>query len=635
MNQGVKSGAQPVTELIPSATEVLQPFLNREEVVIVAPTQVWSSSDGDYGSAAIHGLYHADWRLVSSGRLRVDGAPVETAGVSRGERRLTVHSVARSLDDNTPDPRVVVRWERSVVPGQVTESVRVLNGLDEELVAPVELAFRIDFAPMQDIKAGLPVPVACEVRRDDDAVLASDGVRSLRISANSGRLEIDGNLITATVLLTVPARAQAEFRVELQVADTDAVVGPGQSPIAELPPTGDAALDRWAGQAVADCRALLLDAGQGAFVAAGTPWFLTLFGRDSLIAARFLLPLSVELAYTTLLTLAARQGTVTDDETGEQPGKIMHELRADVLELPGEGTRLPPVYYGTTDATALWIILLHDAWRAGLPEDAVADLFPTLRCALVWLRDHALVDGFLRYQDTSGHGLANQGWKDSGDSVRYADGTLATGPIALSEVQAQACLAVENGAALLEAFGENGSAWREFADGLRERFRAAFWVERDGDRFPAIALDGAGRPADTKTSNIGQLIGTTLLSPEEERVLADLLIEPRFASGYGLRTMADDESAYWPLSYHCGSVWTHDTAMAIDGLLRVGLTEHARILARQLVRAADAFGSRMPELFAGYGADEVSAPVAYPASCRPQGWAAAAVVPVHRALAGL
>ncbi|MGC3955050.1 MAG: hypothetical protein QM804_12540 [Propionicimonas sp.] len=176
------------------------------------------------------------------------------------------------------------------------------------------------------------------------------------------------------------------------------------------------------------------------------------------------------------------------------------------------------------------------------------------------------------------------------------------------------------------------SSWREWAAALRRRFRAAFWVERDGVRFPAIALDGDGVPVDSLTSNIGQLIGTTLLSPEEEATLAQLLLEPRFASGFGLRTLASDEAAYWPLSYHCGSVWVHDTAIAIEGMLRAGLVEPARELARQLVRAADAFGSRMPELFAGFSDTESSHPVSYPASCRPQGWAAAAVVPVHRAL---
>ncbi|MFT3888028.1 MAG: glycogen debranching N-terminal domain-containing protein [Arachnia sp.] len=613
----------------------LQPFLNEETVVIVAPTQVWSARSGDYWASPIHGLYHADWRLIRSGELRVDGRPIEVAGVATDPGRLVVRGLARSLDDDTPDPRVLVEWRRTVAPGAVEERVRVVNGLAGPARVPIELAFEVEFAEMQAIKAGAHRPAPISVRLVDGEVLASDGPRVLRLSARGAELAVTDNRVSACAVLEVPGRGSAEIAVAIEVADADAVVRPGAAEIADLPPSGDAALDRWAAQGIADCRALLLDAGQGPFVAAGTPWFLTLFGRDSLITARFLLPTSTALAAATLRTLAARQGTTTDPDTAEQPGKILHEVRAGVLEI-GDGVSLPPVYYGTIDATGLWIILLHDAWRAGLADDEVRGLLPALEAALGWLRDHGCPDdsGFLKYLDASGHGLVNQGWKDSGDSVRFHDGSIAEGPIALAEVQAQACLAAECGAALLDAFGGDGAPWRAWAEDMRARFRAAFWVEQGGVRFPAIALDGRGVPVDSKTSNIGQLIGTTLLSPDEEAELADLLVDPVFASGFGLRTMATDEGGYWPLSYHCGSVWTHDTAIAIEGLVRAGLGEHARVLARQLLRAADAFGSRLPELFAGLSAEEASSPVAYPASCRPQAWAAAAVVPVHRALTG-
>ncbi|WP_226996880.1 amylo-alpha-1,6-glucosidase [Tessaracoccus aquimaris] len=502
--------------------------------------------------------------------------------------------------------------------------------------APVELALEVEFVELQTIKAGQPVPVAVRFAEEAGAVTATDGLRTVRIAATGAALRLDGRRVVAEAAFEIDPHASAELSVAIDLRDPEAVVTTGVAAISDLAPSADASLDRWARQAIADCRALLLDAGEGAFTAAGAPWFFTLFGRDSLITARFLLPLSLDLAHTTLLTLAARQGTEIDPETAEQPGKILHELRAGQLEMPGEQISLPPIYYGTIDATGLWIILLHDAWRAGLSDDAVRGLLPALDAALGWLRDHGCPDesGFLKYIDGTGHGLANQGWKDSGDSVRFHDGSVAVGPIALSEVQAQACLAAENGADLLEAFGGDPEPWREWAEGMRRRFRAAFWVERDGVSFPAIALDGEGRPVDSKTSNIGQLIGTTLLSAEEERAMADLLVGPRFASGFGLRTMADDEAGYWPLSYHCGSVWVHDTAVAIEGMLRAGLTDHARDLARQLVRTADAYDSRVPELFGGQGLDEVSRPVAYPASCRPQAWAAASVVPVHRALVG-
>ncbi|MDF1487266.1 glycogen debranching N-terminal domain-containing protein [Tessaracoccus caeni] len=610
-----------------------QPFLNEETVVIVAPTQVWSARSGDYWSSPIHGLYHADWRLIRSGELRVDGRPIELAGVASGPGSLTVRGLARSLDDDTPDPRVLIEWHRTVAAGAVEERVRVVNGLAHAVRVPIELAFEIEFAEMQTIKAGRHVPAPIAVEMIDDEVVATDGPRVLRLRARGGQLSLRERRVSASVVLEVPARGTAETAVAIEVADADAVVGAGEGTIADLPPSGDAALDRWAAQALADCRALLLDAGQGPFVAAGTPWFLTLFGRDSLITARFLLPVSTQIAGATLRTLAARQGTVVDSNTAEQPGKILHEVRAGVLEV-GDGVSLPPVYYGTIDATGLWVILLHDAWRAGLPDDEVRALLPALHAALGWLRDDGCPDesGFLKYLDATGHGLANQGWKDSGDSIRFRDGSIAEGPIALAEVQAQACLAAECGAVLLDAFGGDGAPWRDWAEAMRSRFRERFWVEQGGVRFPAIALDGQGRPVDSKTSNIGQLIGTTLLSPDEEAALADLLVDPVFASGFGLRTMASDEGGFWPLSYHCGSVWTHDTAVAIEGLLKAGLRDQAKVLAGQLLRAADAFGSRAPELFAGLSADEASSPVAYPASCRPQGWSAAAVVPVYQAL---
>lgn len=612
----------------------LQPFLNEEEVVIVAPTQVWSDHSGAYGDKPIHGVYHGDWRLVRSGRLQVDALAPETAGVSRWRGGRVCFGLARGLDDDLPDPRVLTEWSRRVSPGRVTEAVAIRNGGEAVITTTVELSFEVEFTELQHIKADEPHPTGCRFETVAGGVHAFDGDRSLTLTTNRGRVTREGNHVRVAVDLTVPAHAREEFEVRLVISDAAAVVRAGESEIADLPGTGDAALDRWSRQALDDCRALLLDAGQGAFLAAGTPWFLTLFGRDSLISARFLLPVAPGLALSTLRTLAARQGTRLDPVSAEQPGKILHELRADELSIPEEGIVLPPVYYGTVDATGLWIILLHETWRAGVGDDQIAPLLGNLESALSWLRDFGCPgeSGFLRYFDESGRGLANQGWKDSGDAVRFSDGRIAEGSIALAEVQAQACLAAQYGAELLESFGRDGSEWRAWAAGMRERFRAAFWVERDGDRFPAIALDGSGVPVDSKTSNIGQLIGTTLLSPEEEARVAQLLLDPRIASGFGLRTMATDEQGFWPLSYHCGSVWVHDTAIAVEGMLRAGLTAPAQELARQLVRAAAAFGSRAPELFAGFSDLESSHPVSYPASCRPQAWAAAAVVPVHRAL---
>jgi glycogen debranching enzyme len=245
-------------------------------------------------------------------------------------------------------------------------------------------------------------------------------------------------------------------------------------------------------------------------------------------------------------------------------------------------------------------------------------------------------DGFLEYVDTTGHGLANQGWKDSGDSIQWNDGTLAEGPIALCEVQGYAYEAAMGGAALLEAFGRPGAAeWRAWAAALKARFADAFWIDDPAGPYPAVALDAAKRPVDSLTSNIGHLLGSGILTAEQSRLIADRLVSPELASGYGLRTMSSAAGGYWPLSYHGGSVWAHDTAIAITGLAREGHAEAAETLADGLLAAAEGFGYRMPELHSGDSAADTRSPIPYPAACRPQAWSAAAAVAVLSARLGL
>ncbi|HAM26790.1 MAG TPA: amylo-alpha-1,6-glucosidase, partial [Microbacteriaceae bacterium] len=372
--------------------------------------------------------------------------------------------------------------------------------------------------------------------------------------------------------------------------------------------------------------------------AAGAPWFFTLFGRDSIWAARFMLPLGTRLAGDTLRVLAGLQGTRSVAESAEQPGKIMHELRRGALEIPGENISLPPLYYGTVDATALWVCLLHDAWRWGLPGDEVRSMIPQLVAALEWMRDFgdADGDGLLEYIDSTGRGLANQGWKDSGDSVQWRDGTLADGPIALCEVQAYAFEAASHGAELLDHFGvEGGAEWRAWAARLKSRFNETFWIQDADGAYPAIALDSQKRAVDTVTSNLGHLLGTGLLDGRQAALVARRLVSPELNSGFGLRTMSTDSAGYWPLSYHGGSVWTHDTAIAIHGLSRDGFTAEAGALVSGLLAAASGFDYRMPELHSGDASSTFASPVPYPAACRPQAWSAAAAVSVLGSLLGL
>jgi glycogen debranching enzyme len=372
---------------------------------------------------------------------------------------------------------------------------------------------------------------------------------------------------------------------------------------------------------------------ESVFLAAGAPWFFTLFGRDSIWAARFLAPLGGSLAGDTLRVLASMQGTKVDDVSAEQPGKIPHELRRNTQRLGADQLTLPPLYYGTIDATPLWVALLCDAADLGMPDDEIRSLLPGLRAALGWMRDYgdADGDGLLEYINTDVNGLSNQGWKDSGDSVQWADGTLATAPIALCEVQSYAYEAATRGGALLERFGGDGTEWRAWAERLRARFAETFWVHDDEGDYPAIALDANKRPVDSLTSNIGHLLGTGLLDAAESALVAARLVSAQLNSGYGLRTMSTTSEGYWPLSYHGGSVWAHDTAIAIQGLARAGFVKEARELSEGLLAAAESFDFRMPELHAGDDRKSVSQAIAYPAACRPQAWSAAAAVAVYSA----
>ena len=252
---------------------------------------------------------------------------------------------------------------------------------------------------------------------------------------------------------------------------------------------------------------------------------------------------------------------------------------------------------------------------------------------MAWMIDYgdADGDGFLEYQDSGGRGLVNQGWKDSADGIRFRDGRIAEGPIALCEVQGYAYEAAMGGAALLEAFDLVGAdQYRLWAKDLATRFRARFWCEQGDDRYPAIALDGAKRRVDSLTSNIGHLLGTGMLSGDEELLIARLINSPALDSGLGLRTMATTDAGYAPLSYHCGSVWPHDTAIVIAGLVRAGLADLSAGLIEGLLRASVAFEQRLPELWSGEGR-----PVPYPAACRPQAWSAASAIVAARALNAL
>ncbi|MFJ4225684.1 glycogen debranching N-terminal domain-containing protein [Microbacterium sp. NPDC089695] len=615
----------------------LQPLLDQAVITLDAPTQVWSARDGRMGTSPIHGVYHGDVRHIAAIDLAVRGTAAESIGCSSATPdRVVFTDLLRGLDDDGADPKVRLDRERTVEAGRFTESIRFASHLESEVPLEITVRVRPDFSPMQVVKAGMDDGVDWSW----DGRVCRAGDASFTLSAPDAEVSEDGGEIVLVWRTTVPARGAVELDWSADLDDPTLVVtSPAPSSTTQpVASASDPRVGRWLDRAAADLAALRLalpEHPDDAFYAAGAPWFFTLFGRDSLWAARLALAADPAVAASTLRVLSRLQGTVVDAATAQAPGKIAHELRSGALSLPNEGVHLPPLYYGTVDATPLWVCLLADARDAGLSDGELRELLPALRAALEWMVVHgdASGSGFIDYRDETGHGLANQGWKDSGDSIQWRDGRLAEGPIALSEVQGYAYEAAIRGAALLDEMGESGGdQLRTWAADLRSRFRAAYWVTTDEGRYPAIALDAHGAPVDTLTSNIGHLIGTGILDADEERACADLLTGESMSSGYGIRTMSTGAAGYWPLSYHGGSVWAHDTAIAVHGMLRAGLTEPARRVAEQLIDLAEGFEYRVPELHSGEPRVIGGSPVPYPAACRPQAWSAAAAVVTAEAL---
>ncbi|RWZ68390.1 amylo-alpha-1,6-glucosidase [Labedella populi] len=627
------------------AVRPLQPLLHDSVVVLRAPTQAWSAEDGDIGATVIHGIYHGDTRVAAGLRVRVGDTDPEAVSVApRGATGATFVSLVREIDGHGgADPRVRLERRRDVSAGSVVERLTLSSGVDHTIETSLVVELSPDFSTMSSLKAGIVDGAEWSGEPIEDGIVISSGSVTLRVTAPGAVVSTADGKVRVSWPLDVPPHASESRELCVAITDESLVVVAPRGEVSWRAPEGttsDPRVARWVAAALADLDALRLalpDHPDDEFLAAGAPWFFTLFGRDSIWAARLLLPVTTDIAASTLRILARLQGIAHDPESAEQPGKIMHELRSAPLTIPGEGVTLPPVYYGTVDATALWVTLLADAYAAGMSELAVTELLPTLRGCLDWIIQPGDNDGdgFLDYVDLTGHGLANQGWKDSGDSIQWRDGRLAEGPIALCEVQGYAYEAVMAGARLLEALGDgrdDTQALRSWAADLKRRFAEAYWVETPEGRYPAVALDAHKRPVDSLTSNIGHLLGTGILDAEEEGTVATLLIGPSMSSGFGLRTLSTEAAGYWPLSYHGGSVWTHDTAIAIAGLVRSGHLEQARVLSEGLLTAAERFSFRMPELYSGDAADEFSSPTPYPAACRPQAWSAAAAFAVQTAV---
>jgi glycogen debranching enzyme len=401
--------------------------------------------------------------------------------------------------------------------------------------------------------------------------------------------------------------------------------------------TSNLGLSRFLDRSVLDLRMLLSRDDQGGqYLDAGVPWFSALFGRDSLITAYECLGVNPELAWDVLRGLAVLQGTREDEWREEEPGKILHEVRVGELAGADEIPHTP--YYGSVDATPLWLVLLTYAYAWTGDLDAVRELWPNALAALGWIDRYGDLDGdgYVEYRKRSTKGLDNQGWKDSWDAIVHPDGSLATGPIALVEVQGYVYQAKARLAWIAAALGEGelGARLAREAEELKQRFNQDFWLEREG--YLALALDGDKRPVASMTSNPGHCLWSGIVDGEKAPRVARKLLGPGLASGWGIRTLSARHRPFDPLGYHRGTVWPHDNALIAHGLKQYGFDREAIEVIDQLSMAGIHFSlARYPELFCGFAREDVPLPVEYPVACRPQAWASGAPLLMLRSYGGL
>lgn len=627
---------------------------------------------GDIPPGADFGLYDRDTRFLSACQLRLDGLPPTLLAVRATANYETVHLLTNPALTGAPRSSLgIIR--RHLVGEGLHDDLDITNYGESEAVFRLEFTFEADFDHVFDVKRQVELRTpgnfppgwwVAEGRPDGlELALGFEGRDfSRRTLIRFSTPAVLGNR-GAVLEVRLPPRRTWHLCVDYQLAADGRLQVPRYTCVCPGPPeearhlqtrrqadyAGEAptlradwhVLERAYERSRQDLAALRVTGEQlsaGDFiVAAGIPWFLALFGRDSLITAYQTLPFLPDCARGVLRSLARYQGTKVDPETDEEPGKIPHEVRFG--QPAGRADHIPRFpYYGALDATPLFIVVLSETFRCTGNLELVRELAPNLLRALEWVDRYGDLDGdgYVEYWRRAPGGLTNQGWKDSWDSVRFRDGRLAEPPIALAEVQGYVYDAKLRAAELLAALGETGRAaeLRRQAARLKEQFNRDFWVADRG--YYALALDGRKRPVDSLTSNPGHLLWSGIADEAKARAVAARLLSPELFSGWGIRTLATTEAGYNPLSYHNGSVWPHDTSLIAAGLRRYGFVDEAGRLVVALLEAAAEFPAfRLPELFAGYGREEVGFPVPYPTASSPQAWAAGAVMLGLRTLLGL
>ena len=606
------------------------------------------------------GLFSNDTRMLSRFELAVAGRRPSLLGaaISHDNTLFTAHLTNRPLPalGERSIPQGVIHIERSrfLWESRLYERLRLTNFSDLDAQVPLKLGFAADFADIFEVQGhvraqrGKYLPAAVEGAKVRLSYLGRDDlVRSTEIEFSR--------------LPTVISPQEAEFLVELQrggVAEMFIEIGAeeGNLPSQErfdkalqrlsvsmqdrlrdgaLISTTGRLFNEWIDKSYSDLALLTTALPTGPYPYAGIPWFATQFGRDAIITSLQTLWLNPRLAAGVLRFLASTQAQDESTFRDSQPGKIMHEMRrgemAAMREVPFAQ------YYGGVDTTPLFVMLAGAYERHTGNRTLIDEIWTSLLAATEWIerRLDNSPTGFLDYVRGEQTGLANQAWKDSHDSMFYADGRFPTGPLAVVEVQGYAYAALEAMSELAAVRGDQGrsAAWRARAERLREAIEHRFWVPEIN--FYAIAIDGDGQPCSVPASNAGHLLFCGVPNEARAAIVTTQLLSSRFSSGWGIRTLGNGEARYNPMSYHNGSIWPHDTSLCAAGISRYGgRTQVVQILS-EIFEVANHFGMRLPELYCGFPRITGQGPVPYPVACLPQAWSSGSVFMLLHACLGV
>jgi glycogen debranching enzyme len=640
--------------------------------------------DVPFSEESAEGLYYHDCRYLDGYELRLADRPMESL-VSTSAKGYQALIELTNPDLFRPDgelfahsEEIGVKWTRTLDEASLSlhDDIGLRNFGSRSLTLPLTLRFKAGFLDIFAVRSlagdrrGALYPAQWNEERLYYRYDGCDGVvRRLWVRPHTVPALVEENRLVFMVSLSPRQETTISLSITVSedeagstppppsetatAADTRRRSGSGRAPATER---GTAERDREQGEvwtsgmcslktnsvsidsimerSFRDLRMLRSSIDGEDYYAAGVPWFATLFGRDSIIAALQTLAYDPSIARQTLRILAKYQGQVDDLWREEEPGKIMHEIRVGELARIGEVPHNP--YYGTVDATPLFLVLAarYHAWTGD--EELFHELRPSIEAAVGWLRAGQRATGYITYETTSARGLTNQGWKDSENGIQNGDGSLALPPIALVEVQAYAYRARRDLAELYVRLGDAKRTvmLRQEASELLERFNREFWMP--GSRCYALAIGQGGRPADVCTSNAGHALWAGIADKAKARQLRQTLMKPDMFNGWGIRTLSSEAAGYSPIGYHVGTVWPHDNSMVLHGLRRYGYDRESVTLFSGMVEAARNFDLyRLPELFAGFSRAEYEVPVHYPLANKPQAWAAGTIPGMMTSMLGL